>query len=812
VVRNTVEDILVVITIYLETEASHRPAEKDRLNALSTKLVLQQDCASLETMASNERPPPQPSVSSFTGSDDGDPRRLHQSWSNAGSENDRYPPGLTEGSSVSQRSSHNPEPSRFHQARHPINEAVTSAFNTAEATSTASLPPDLLQQLTSQITANVLQQLKASNLPLPAQQPPTLGSHMDASSSTAGSPPLDRATVYTPPSPHRYTDDTGVTQPSPQFPAPSSQASYRVPSPINDRRAISPLSQPGQASESETNDSRPKGPKRMSTGGDVTILERVWGQLFTEQGQATPRLGQFLRGIAVHLIEDYEPKNSLVITPAKMQKYYEDTKVPNEIYPWRVVFDDRTSSVSRMFREMECQHHLVQEKLNERPDLPGLTPQGFETWVTLLLRAHPDQEYERLAKTALDMPISNPDEKKERFPKELSRRLFPTYGDTETASKLQKVMSTHCNINFSSRHSSVADSQPQASTAGVAGDDAPTKTTLRSVSERQEPANDAPQTNLSSSEASLERERQPYGRTQPESFHADDVENTEDVSTPQPIERERKPYVAAPGGGKTYSNFDKPTGAPEPKSAPPGSWLGRSGSVHAARSGGPPVAIHQRPPPAPMEMPTESRHHRANSTYHRDPPRPGRNRSPSMSKENGTSSYMRRNEPDGSYMPPSYQPDHHDDARRYREYEAGRERLANDRYDAARMAAYDPVDRTRERDRDGRPRMQSVSNAGLGFVDGPLSPTIRSTAGPQMYSSSAPNGGEEEYYLNRVPTGGTTAHYNGHSTSASISTGFQPPPPAPPGLARESSSTGRDGYASYPGSAGYPPSSYRDVR
>ncbi|KIW63308.1 hypothetical protein PV04_10164 [Phialophora macrospora] len=767
-------------------------------------------------MASNERPPPQPRVSSFTGSDDGDPRRLHQSWSNTGSENDRYPPVFTEGSSVSQRSSHGLEPSRIHQARQPINEAVTSAFNTTEATSTASLPPDLLQQLTSQITANVLQQLKASSLPLPTHQPPALGSHMDASSSTAGSPPLDRATVYTPPSPHRYADDTGAGQPSPQFPAPSSQTSYRVPSPINDRRAISPLSQPGQVSESETNESRPKGPKRMSTGGDATILERVWGQLFTEQGQATPRLGQFLRGIAVHLIEDYEPKNSLVITPAKMQKYYEDTKVTNEIYPWRVIFDDRTSSVSRMFRELECQHHLVQEKLSERPDLPGLTPQGFETWVALLLRAHPDQEYERLAKTALDMPISNPDEKKERFPKELSRRLFPTRGDAETASKLQKVMSTHCNINFSSRHSSVADSQPRTSSPAMPGEDASTKTTLRSVSERQDQVGDVPQTSLSSSEASLERERQPYGGAQPESF--DDVENTEDVSTPQPIERERKPYVAAPGGGKTYSSLDKPIGAPEPKPAPQGSWLGRSGSVHAAsrsaadgaRSGGPPVAIHQRPPPAPMEMPTESRHHRANSNYHRDPPRAGRNRSPSMSKENGASPYMRQNEPDGSYMSSSY---HHDDARRYREYEAGRERLANDRYDAARMTAYDPVDRTRERDRDSRPRMQSVSNAGFGFVDGPLSPTMRSTAGPPMYSSSAPNGGEEEYYLNRVPTGGSTAHYNGHSTSGSISTGFQPPPPPPPpGPARESSSTGREGYGSYPSSAGYPPSSYRDMR
>ncbi len=759
----------------------------------------------------NERLPHQQSHSSFT-SDDGDSRRLHPTLSNTGSENGRYPaPRLSEGSAVSQHSSHNVESSRYHQARQPINEAVTSAFNT-EASSTAAIPPDLLQHLTSQITANVLQQLKASNLPLPVQQPQMSGSHIDAASSTAGSPPLDRATVYTPPSPHRYPEDTGASQPSPQFPPPSSQSSYRAASPGMDRRTVSPLSQPGHLSEPEISHVRPKGPKRISTSGDVTILERVWGQLFTEQGQATPRLGQFLRGIATHLIEDYEPKNSLVITPSKMQRYYEETKLPNEFYPWKAIFDDRTSSISRMYREIESQHHLVQEKLSERPDLPGLTPQGFETLATLLLKAHPDLEYERLAKTALDMPISNPDERKERFPKELSRRLFPTHPDTEIAYKLQNVMSSHCNVNFTARHSSVADSQPRTSASSVAGDDMSTRTTVRAAEEvEHNPA----QPSLSSSLASLERERQPYGRTQDASINGDDeVENTEDVPTPQPIERERKPYVAAPGGGKYYEPLDKSSTASSFKATdlPQGARLGRSGTIHATNrstelppSGATPIAIHQRPPPAPMDMP-EPRHHRANSTYHRDPARPGRNRSPSMSKENGASSYGRRNEPDVSYMSSSYHPDHHDDVRRHRDYEAGRERLANDRYDAARMSAYDPVERARDRDRDSRPRLQSVSNAGLGFGDGPLSPTLRSTAAPSTYSSSVPGGGEEEYYpLNRVPTGGTSARYDGHGNSSSISTGFQPPPP--PGSIRDSSSaTSRDpGY--YP-----PPSSYRDGR
>lgn len=37
-------------------------------------------------------------------------------------------------------------------------------------------------------------------------------------------------------------------------------------------------------------------------------------------------------------IEDYEPRHSIIITPAKMVKYYEIVKLKNELYPWSSVF------------------------------------------------------------------------------------------------------------------------------------------------------------------------------------------------------------------------------------------------------------------------------------------------------------------------------------------------------------------------------------------------------------------------------------------------------------------------------------------
>ena len=77
-----------------------------------------------------------------------------------------------------------------------------------------------------------------------------------------------------------------------------------------------------------------------------------------------------------------------------------------------------------MYRDLRCQHHLVQERNNQRSDIPGLTSVGFDRWMTLLVKAYPEEEYKRLQKAVLDMPISNPD-RKERFPKDISRRLFP---------------------------------------------------------------------------------------------------------------------------------------------------------------------------------------------------------------------------------------------------------------------------------------------------------------------------------------------------------------------------------------------------
>lgn len=164
---------------------------------------------------------------------------------------------------------------------------------------------------------------------------------------------------------------------------------------------------------------------------------------------------------------------------------------------------------------MRCQHHFVQEHPAEQPNIPALTPAGFQEWMTAMIQAHPDTEFERLSKAVLDMPISNADDRKERFPKELPRRLFPQVGNLQAQQLCAAVLSAE----------------------GVGP-------------LRKAPAFPPPPPKTSTT-SNIERERSPYtSQSEPKFF-----EPEEDMeSTSVPIERQRKPYAATPGGGKHYDD------------------------------------------------------------------------------------------------------------------------------------------------------------------------------------------------------------------------------------------------------------------
>lgn len=204
----------------------------------------------------------------------------------------------------------------------PIGEAVNTAFTKAQHDTANAIPPELLAQLTQTVTQTVIKQLQATGLDgaaqtAPAPQrpqsihvppPPQTTLHhptpQSPSTNASSSSPIVPNRVFTPPSPQKHQDPVPHTSPE------HSQSGHLPDgpqSPIRDgtthhdsRQPSSPLSHGSEASDKDYQ--RPKGPTRLSTDKEETTLEKIWGQLFDEEAHPTMRLGQFLRGLAVHLV------------------------------------------------------------------------------------------------------------------------------------------------------------------------------------------------------------------------------------------------------------------------------------------------------------------------------------------------------------------------------------------------------------------------------------------------------------------------------------------------------------------------------
>lgn len=200
-----------------------------------------------------------------------------------------------------------------------INDAVNSAFSDADR------PSYLSPEVVSQITANVIQQLKMTGLDgmQGGQQLQPPGSSPGVSPGVSpGPPPVPPpGPIYTPsptsqsrvghdvyayppapPPEYQYSPRPASSEPVPQ-PGPQS-----VPRPVP-QHAPPPMERQG-SEDSQSSDpssrveSRSASPSHDSGGDsdpDLTTLEKIWGKLF-EGDKPTRRLGQLLRGIAVHLV------------------------------------------------------------------------------------------------------------------------------------------------------------------------------------------------------------------------------------------------------------------------------------------------------------------------------------------------------------------------------------------------------------------------------------------------------------------------------------------------------------------------------
>lgn len=259
------------------------------------------------------------------------------------------------------------------------------------------------------------------------------------------------------------------------------------------------------------------------------------------------------------------------------------------------------STLSKIYRDMRCQHHLVQEHNADQPYIPSLTAEGFQEWMTAMIQAYPDTEYQRLSRAVLDMPISNADDSRERFPKELPRRLFPQVENLPAQQRCASALSAE----------------------GVGP--------LRRAPTFPPPP---PKGQGFSASSNIERERTPYtGQTDSKVV---DSEDEEELPASMPIERERKPYSAAPGGGKVY-NDDHSRSVP-PEASMHERWRTQSTASHS----------QWVPPDAPQTL-----HNRNGSQANGRRPR-----SPSFS------GYGTRSDPNVRDVPGAYYDESEDESRR----------------------------------------------------------------------------------------------------------------------------------------------------
>ncbi|OCL13315.1 hypothetical protein AOQ84DRAFT_114500 [Glonium stellatum] len=401
-------------------------------------------------------------------------------------------------------------------SQQPLYDAVNNAFDNSDAASR--VDPALIAQITEQVRKQVLDSLKSTGLgataaaqPPPPPPPPQQQQYVPQSPTASTTTSIPTRNVYTPPSPVRHDFSShGSNSPDPLHDS-ILDGNDDTPTPRYERN------QPTQTLYEKTSRQRPAIASRQPTEAEVTTVEKIWQPLFDPNGEPTPRLGQFLRGLAIHIIEDYEPVKSLVIPPEKMERFYDDVKLPDEVYPWSEIFGKLPNvAISKIYRDLRCEHHLIQDRHTDSPQIPALTPNGFNTWMSIMIQAHPNAEYKRLSKAVLAMPINNADNCRERFPKELPSRLFLKEENLQAQQRCAAALSADGAIQLRK-----APSFPPPPPIGV-----PTQ--------------------------SPERERHHSSQTEPANSDVDDDDNDDGVPISMPLERERKPYVSAPGSGKMY--------------------------------------------------------------------------------------------------------------------------------------------------------------------------------------------------------------------------------------------------------------------
>ncbi|KXJ96559.1 hypothetical protein Micbo1qcDRAFT_155131, partial [Microdochium bolleyi] len=179
----------------------------------------------------------------------------------------------------------------------------------------------------------------------------------------------------------------------------------------------------------------PRRPAGVRRAGSISESSSH-GVLFDDEGQPTALCNQLYEALARHLSAELPPKGGLVMTPAKMAIFYERYFVDPEPVPgiaalFRADHDAALEGLEKLYEVLGCDYHLVRDPASKssKPRLPALTPAGYSEFMTIGLLAFPDEEFRRLQRATIDIPIltspvASPGDVGQ-LPSELIRSLFP---------------------------------------------------------------------------------------------------------------------------------------------------------------------------------------------------------------------------------------------------------------------------------------------------------------------------------------------------------------------------------------------------
>ncbi|RYP68720.1 hypothetical protein DL769_005441 [Monosporascus sp. CRB-8-3] len=209
------------------------------------------------------------------------------------------------------------------------------------------------------------------------------------------------------PSPQSTSAPGPVPSPAgPTLPSPSTNSSQAVVATATATRS-SPPRKPGvHFSDRRTFAKRPAITSRRTSSGTSDSTRGELEYLFDESGQATARSVRFLRGLAKHIIDEFAPKGSLVVTPEKLAAFYTRYRLETEVFPFAELFGSRARDaperIADIFFGLGCAYHLTPrpDQPGSRPRVPGLTPAGCGRYLAASLLAYPDEEFHRLERIA----------------------------------------------------------------------------------------------------------------------------------------------------------------------------------------------------------------------------------------------------------------------------------------------------------------------------------------------------------------------------------------------------------------------------